>query len=271
MSFLSSAIIFLFLILLFFISLTVIGFRSQRYGAQPSAATTTPPNPSKISAFYNWAKKDMFSAAVLALFIVIVVAISYSYWQNNLEGPAKTFAFSSEQEFQQNFDRVSGNWYVSGNCLKGSGEFQLKNSAELKWWKIKILPCEKEITDASVNVGNFRFNYQKYEDSRSSLYGAVIKKYVIGNIYYGKAELAPVGGTPTEVFGEAPLPVTVISDKSVVYSKSPDLKILVGDIDVVSSRSYLAEYAGAPTGTLAQGTISFYFSSNTGISKIEIY
>lgn len=237
---------------------------------QTSASAATAASPSRLSNIWTAITKDLFSTFVIAVVLLIIGYGVFSYWQNNLESPEKAFTFGSQAEFQQNFDRASGNWQVSGNCLKGAGEIRLKNSENLKWWKIKISPCEKEFSDAAVRVGNYNFNFWIYEDSRSSLYGEVTKKYFAGNIRYGTTELDPVGGR-VETFGSAPVPVTVISDKSFVYPKSPDMKMLAGDMDVVSSRSYLASYAGAPTDSPVQGAVSFYFRGNAGISKIEIW
>lgn len=238
---------------------------------QTSVSTATAASPPRLSNIWAAITNDMLSTFVVAVVLLIIGSIISNYWQNNLESPEKEFSFASQQEFQQNFDRVSGSWQVNGNCLKGSGEFRMKNSENLKWWKIKISPCEKEFSDATVKVGNYNFNYWIYEDSRSSLYGAVTKKYFAGNIRYGTMELDPGQSGRVETFGSAPLPVTVISDKSFIYPKSPDMKMLAGDMDVVYSSSYLAEYAGAPADSPVQGTISFYFGSNAGIGKIEIW
>jgi hypothetical protein len=258
--------------IILFLILISIGILLIKHRFEQRADLTKKPqtSPSRISGIWTAITKDMLSTFVVAVVLLIIGSIIFNYWQNNLESPEREFSFSTQAEFQQNFDQASGSWQVNGNCLRGAGEIRLKNSENLKWWKIKISPCEKEFSDATVKVGNYNFNYWIYEDSRSSLYGAVTKKYFAGNIRYGTMELDPVGGR-METFGSAPVPVTVISDKSFVYPKSPDLKILAGDTKVVLSRSYLAAYAGAPADSPVQGTISFYFGANAGISKIEIW
>ncbi len=145
----------------------------------------------RISSFYSWAKKDPFSAAVLTLVIVVVVAIGYSYWQNNF--PDEVYTFSSQEEFLKNWQVVSGNCYAQKSQLNCQGQWRIQSKRKFQWSKIEIVPADREITNLYVITGPIRYDYWQQEESTMSLYRATSKDTVYkGSVSYENTMLPPI-------------------------------------------------------------------------------
>lgn len=113
------------------------------------------------------AKKDPFSAVVVAVVLLVVGYLAFStfnYWWNNYSS-SEIYAFTSQQEFQKNWQVISGNWQVKNGYLEGSGNIALKNDLA-RVTKIRVVPADKEIVDLSVGVGS-HYEFRYWQDAQT--------------------------------------------------------------------------------------------------------
>lgn len=157
--------------------------------------------PSWISRRLNWAKKDLLSAGVYTLVLLVIVYGVFSFWQSNAVDEIRS---------------------VSGNSI---------NLGEIPdWYKIEIWPRDEEFGTVSIFSGKHEFRYERCRDR----YG--IEYYCAAVLYGGKY----ITEGNIRKYSSSLLPVVAINTGSGGKGPSADLYIIVSGTTAVSGRSYTA-------------------------------
>lgn len=244
---------------------------------KPSFLQLQQPNqnqPSRLSRLLNWAKKDPLSAFVFSIALLVIVYGVFSYWQDNIAGPGKELGFSSQEEFQQKWRVLSGNCQVINEYLSGECEIALKDSENLGWWKIKVVPPDfndpggpAEIKEVSITAKEFTFKHfvgvsaYGWEGTKNLLFHQ-------GKAYYyskqdNKNYLISGGNMEKQKEGDLPLPFTVTKSKS--GFPAGNFQLFIGEKLIANA------YYPSGVGYLEGGPIRIQISKGTKIKQVEIY
>lgn len=220
--------------------------------------------PAKLKEKQN-SKITFWRIVILA---VVIVIGSYIY-QNNV--PGATYTFSSVSDLTNDWQVVSGNWVVQNDCLIGSGEIRLKNSA--------VMPPDigdacgaQDFSGLSFKIGEviIRYNIKTARELGENSEGS----YHTADIHYQKIDEKKLLSFPMNKYIKSdesawPYPLGINRNKWWDFL-SPRFEVNVYILNDLLAKNTLALYNGGEKKD-EEGGFSIKSDKVIEIKKIEIF
>ncbi len=178
-----SAVIFLFILLLFYIKFGKKIAAGERFNSIRKAIF------SGIGKFGGDKKiKWSWGGAIKVAIAILVVGYIGAYLATEYALPKIIFSFNSSKSLE-NWKDISGDWTANG-CLYGQGELQFKNPAMLAGArKIEFVPCGANNLDG-LSFDNGEINSKYYIKSAVEAAKGTTSSYHIASMYYSGSTLS---------------------------------------------------------------------------------